>query len=58
MHAVTSEITVERSLPIHNEVSDGTVEQGYDESQYQIGEVRNHSSSLAICLRLPIRRRT
>ena len=58
VYAVTPEITVKRPLAIQNEVGNRTMKQGHHQPEYQISEIGNHASSLAICLRLPIRRRT
>lgn len=58
MHSVAPKETIQHSLAIQDEVGDGTMKQGDQQPEYQIGEIRNHTSSLAICQYLPIRRGT
>jgi len=58
MHAVTPEKTVQRLLAIQNEIGDGAMKESHEQPEYQIGEIGNHPSRIAICERLPIRRRT
>ena len=58
VHAMTAKEGVEGVLAIKNEVGDRTVEQSHEQSKHQVGEIGNHSLSLAMPARLPIRRRT
>lgn len=58
VNAVAPEITIKRPLAIQNEVGNRTMKERHQQPEYQIGEIGNHTSSLAICLHLPIRRRT